>query len=142
MENSSFMTLNDTQHIIFKLKKQKTTQIGQIGEDRACRYLIDNGYSILYTNWRYKRLEVDIICTDPNNILVFVEVKTRSTKMFGDPQDFVNESKQRNLINAAEAYCHEFNHQGEIRFDIIGLVMVNQSVKEIKHYCDAFYEIE
>ncbi|MEZ5023718.1 MAG: YraN family protein [Chitinophagales bacterium] len=136
------MTLIDTQHIIFILKKQQTTKIGQIGEEKACRYLINKGYSILYTNWRHKRLEVDIICTDTNNTLVFVEVKTRSSKIFGEPQDFVNESKQRNLINAAEAYCHEFNHQGEIRFDIIGLLMTNKSIKEIKHYCDAFYEME
>ena len=58
-------------------------KIGQIGEDLACRYLLNNKYKIVDRNYREKWGEIDIICKDKNGVLVFVEVK--ALKMFHPP---------------------------------------------------------
>lgn len=140
MESLPFMTLICTQHIIFKLKKHLSQKNGQLGEQAACNFLKEQGYSIACRNWRTGRLEVDIICFDQMNTLVFVEVKTRSSKHFGAPGNFVDAKKRRHLMTAAEAYCQKFEHSAEIRFDIISIILVNETIQEIEHFCDAFYE--
>ena len=62
---------------------------GKKGEQMAADYLRSKGYQILETNWRMGHLEVDIIAIG-NNMLVFVEVKTRATNAFGEPEVFVD----------------------------------------------------
>ena len=66
---------------------------GVEGEQIAQNYLSNLGYKILETNWRFQKAEVDIIAKE-HNYLVFVEVKCRSSNIFGDPQTFVSEKKQ------------------------------------------------
>ena len=76
---------------------------GKFGENLALSYLKNEGYDILAVNWRYKYWEVDIVAKD-HFTLVFVEVKSRKSINFGEPSDFVDDKKQRNLIQAADAY--------------------------------------
>ncbi|MEZ5002773.1 MAG: YraN family protein [Chitinophagales bacterium] len=123
------------------MKKHSSQRNGLLGEQAACNFLKEQGYTIIYRNWRTGRLEVDIICFDPMKTLVFVEVKARSSKHFGAPGNFVDAKKRQHLMAAAEAYCQKFEHYDEIRFDIISIILANETIQEIKHYCDAFYEI-
>lgn len=93
------------------------------------------GYIILHQNWRFRRLEVDLIARD-KDVLVFVEVKTRSSTAFGLPHEFVDRKKQKNLIAAAGAYLQCNAYIGEIRFDIVSVFSATKEIEVIK---DAFW---
>jgi putative endonuclease len=109
---------------------------GKFGEKLAEEYLINHGYKILHTNWRAKRYEVDIIA-QKNNILVFCEVKYRSSNLFGEPETFVTRQKQKNIIKAAAMYVGRNYWQGENRFDIISVLKEDKTIK-INHIEDAY----
>lgn len=109
---------------------------GNIGEQTASRYLQDCGYQILAVNWRFKRWEADIIAKD-GDVLVFVEVKTRSSLAFGYPDEFVDDKKRKNLRYLAEAYLRYSGYQGEIRFDIVSVY--KREKLELQHIKDAFW---
>jgi putative endonuclease len=111
---------------------------GSWGEDLAANYLAQNGIEILHRNWRYKRAEVDIIGND-DGILVFIEVKTKSGTFMGRPEEVVGLKKKRMLFAAASAYMHTTGFEGEIRFDIIGIIGQPGCVDEMLHFKDAFY---
>lgn len=109
--------------------------VGRYGENLAENYLVSCGYQIICVNWRYKYWEVDIIARD-GDCLVFIEVKSRKTTLYGDPADFVDEKKQHNLIKAAEEYIYITSYIGEIRFDIVSVYLKDSRVELIK---DAFW---
>jgi putative endonuclease len=111
---------------------------GQKGEEMAAKHLENKGYLILETNWRFKNLEADIIAKI-SKILVIVEVKTRKSNYFGEPETFVNRQKQKNLIKAANEYILRNGLDLEVRFDIVSVIM-NDSTS-VKHIEDAFYPI-
>lgn len=111
--------------------------LGKIGEDIAAAFLTQKGYKILARNWRRGHEEIDIIAVD-NKTLVIVEVKTRKTDAFGDPDLAVTKGKQRSLIRVAEAYIQQENLDIDTRFDIISIVLSKQG-KQIEHIEDAFY---
>jgi putative endonuclease len=111
------------------------TELGKKGEKIAINYLIDNGYTILEKNYRYLKAEVDIIA-QKNNVLAAIEVKTRSTDYFGNPQDFVNPKKIKLLISAIDYYVNEKDLDVEVRFDIIAII--HQKTIKITHLKDAF----
>ena len=77
--------------------------LGKKGEMMAEAHLLKNGYTIVEKNWRFGRAEIDIIA-QKDHTLAIVEVKTRTTDWFGNPQDFVNHKKKGLLINAANEY--------------------------------------
>ena len=79
----------------------KKDELAKEGENIATKYLIDNDYEIICRNWFKNHLEIDIIAKK-NNRLIIVEVKTRNTDFFGNPQDFVSRKKQSNLIKATQ----------------------------------------
>lgn len=114
----------------------KHLQLGRDGETKALTFLKALGYRFMASNWRYKRLEIDLVFKD-KEVLVFVEVKARRSAAYGEPQEFVDIAKQRRLIRAASAYISAFRHQGEIRFDIVAVYM-GQS-EQIVHIKDAFW---
>ena len=114
----------------------KHNDLGMFGEELAVDFLIETGYTILETNWRYQKAEVDIIAQKENTV-VAVEVKTRSTNDFGDPQDFVNKKKIRLLTMAMDEYINRHHLDVEVRFDIVAITL-NKEL-EIEHLKDAFY---
>lgn len=111
---------------------------GRKGECLARRYLEKKGYEIVATNWRHRRAEVDIIARQ-SSWLVFVEVKTRANATFGRPEDFVTPAKERMLAGAAFAYIAETDYRGEVRFDVIGVVLPLDGTPVITHLEDAFF---
>ncbi|MDR1459393.1 MAG: YraN family protein [Bacteroidales bacterium] len=111
-------------------------QVGKEGELAARNYLENNNYVIRDVNWRYGSYEVDIIAQQ-NDILIFCEVKCRTSSFFGEPEVFVTKQKQRNIIKAADFYAKRNQWQGEIRFDIISVLMEREQV-QIKHIEDSF----
>jgi putative endonuclease len=100
--------------------------VGKDGEKLAARYLRRNGFRILYRNFRSKRGgEIDLICRDcRENTLVFVEVKTRSTDLFGPPHAAVTLAKQDRIIRGAKEWLRMLDDpRVSYRFDIIDVVM-------------------
>ena len=110
--------------------------LGEKGEEIAREFLIKNGYEIRHSNWRYRKKEIDII-TIKNNLLVVVEVKTRSNDYFENPKEAVTRNKQKFIINATDAYINEFDLNFEVRFDVIAITIINNKTK-IEHIEDAF----
>ena len=115
----------------------KHNELGKKGESLALIFLKNKGYTILAQNWRYGRAEVDIIA-QVEDIIVFVEVKTRSTDYFGYPEESVTAHKQQLMANAAEGYFDEFEIEAEVRFDIIAIIH-NVRQTSIHHFEDAFF---
>jgi putative endonuclease len=74
--------------------QNNSQNLGIEGEEIARKHLLKKGYEILDINWRFKKLEIDIISKQADTI-VFVEVKTRSNDVFGDPEVFVTKKKQK-----------------------------------------------
>lgn len=116
----------------------KHLETGKKGEAIAAEFLVSQGFQVLETNWRHRRLEVDLICKE-GDVLVFVEVKTRSTDFFGLPEEFVDKKKEELLARAAVEYIHQVNHDWAIRFDVVAVVLKNESEWEVRHLRDAFF---
>lgn len=113
-------------------------QTGKRGEQLALSFLQKKGFSILETNWRFSRAEVDIIAKE-GEVLVFVEVKTRTGRQFSPPEASVTKRKRELLIEAAGAYMEEIGHDWEIRFDIVTILLWSDLQYEITHFEDAFF---
>lgn len=113
----------------------KHNTIGLKGELLAQRFLISKGYNILATNWRLHKFEIDIIAEHTNELII-VEVKTRSTRHFGEAQQMVAAKKQLHLIEGAQAYIEENNINLPCRFDIISIYPNENNT--IEHFENAF----
>ncbi|MDH5399641.1 MAG: YraN family protein [Cyclobacteriaceae bacterium] len=115
----------------------KHLDTGIYGESMASEYLIKRGYVIKARNYRFGRAEIDIIA-EKDNILSFVEVKTRSDNSFGYPETFVSERKADKIREGAESYLEQNNWPGHIRFDIIAVEIIADRTPLISHFMDAF----
>lgn len=95
--------------------------LGQWGEARAAEWLEEKGYQVLARNWRCEYGEVDLIARH-GKVLVFVEVKARSSGRFGFPEEAVTPSKQQHLIDCALTYLQQHREQdGDWRIDVIAV---------------------
>ena len=115
----------------------KHNELGKKGEQLAVTLLEKKGYLIVERNYRFDKAEVDIIAQQ-KDVLAIVEVKTRSTVDFGNPQDFVKPKQIKNLVKAVDEYVTVNNLDVEVRFDIIAIVK-NGNHFDIEHLKDAFY---
>jgi putative endonuclease len=116
----------------------KHNELGLLGEQLAKTYLENAGYEVIDENWTHGKAEVDLIAYH-NKTIIFVEVKTRTGNGFGEPEDFVDNRKQKLLADAADEYIYLMNHQGEARFDIIAILFNNKNEHTLKHIEDAFW---
>jgi putative endonuclease len=114
-------------------------EIGKQGEELAVEYLIRNEYKILEKNWRFKKSEIDIIAKKEDKV-VFIEVKTRTSTFFQEPEKSVTLKKQKMIFIGANQYAQNLSDDIEIRFDIVSISLINNQQK-IKHIKDAFYPI-
>ncbi len=112
-------------------------ELGKFGEQLAAEYLAANGYEIIQRNYQFQKAEIDIIAKK-NDEMICVEVKTRNSDFFGDPQEFVTPGKIKNLVKAMNAYIVENDISLESRFDIIA-ILKNKKKQELTHYENAFY---
>ena len=119
--------------------KSYNKDIGSYTENIAATYLLSNGYSILDRNYRNKFGEVDIIC-QKDNIIIFVEIKSRYTNSFGSPLESVSCHKQKKIILLSKFYIlykklSDFN----IRYDVIEIYLNHlNNTYEVNHLEDAF----
>ncbi len=116
----------------------KHNKIGIKGEQLAAGFLLNKGYIILHHNWRAGKKEVDIIAFK-DDMLVILEIKTRSSCKVSYPEEAVNRKKQQFLKAAALAFSHAHPEYRNIRFDIISVLLDGDEVKEIIYFEEAFY---
>lgn len=111
--------------------------IGQTGENLAAHYLSAKGYSMLGAHVRVGHKELDLVCRDPNGVLVFVEVKTRTSSSFGEALDAVDPHKLARLLMAAKIYRFSESERGQWRIDVVAITLSqNFSLVEINHVED------
>jgi len=115
----------------------EANELGKQGEEIATAYLLKQGYQILDVNWRAGRNEIDIIAKD-KEFLVIIEVKSRRSDTFMEPEEAVTREKQQALIRAANAYIFRKNIDLETRFDIISIIH-NRNETRVNQLKDAFY---
>lgn len=116
-----------------------TKQIGDFGENAACRFLEEHGIKVLKRNYHERGGELDIIAKDGETI-VFAEVKTRISKSYGVPAEFVDFKKQEKIIKTAVSYLG--SDDIDMRFDVIEVMYEKKGeelfVTEINHIKGAF----
>lgn len=118
----------------------KHNELGVKGEILALEFLEKKGYVMQEINWRFEKTEIDIIARY-QNILVIVEVKTRTGNQFGFPEQAVGPQKQRNLAVATEEYLERNSLDIDVRFDVISITFKNDE-PQIYHIEDAFFPYE
>jgi len=115
----------------------KRIALGKTGEDLACRELERRGYAILARRYRLRIGEIDIVCRDGRTV-VFVEVKAREGKVFGEAAEAVTATKRRRIVALATEYLtrhHLADHP--CRFDVVSIQM-NEGRPEIEVFQGAF----
>jgi putative endonuclease len=121
--------------------KTHRQRLGQWGENLAARYLVEKGYSILRRNYRTPYGEIDLVScqeTLEGQVLVFVEVKTRSGQAFGYPEESITASKQEHLLAVAQYYLQQQpDWQGGWRIDVIAIQRLQQASVQIRHFENA-----
>lgn len=110
---------------------------GDAGEDAAVQHLERQGYRILARNWGCPYGELDVVA-EAGEVLVVVEVRTRSTGVWGDPSATVTFAKQRRVVKAALHFLFQHGLRGRmVRFDVVSVVGRGAAV-QVEHLPDAF----
>lgn len=112
-------------------------ELGTKGENIAEKYLQGKGLHILERNWIHEKNEIDIIASN-HEFIIFVEVKTRSTGYWGNPESAVSDSKIKRIVEASNSYLIMNNIEKPVRFDVIAIV-TNDKFTRIDHFEDAFF---
>jgi putative endonuclease len=113
-------------------------ELGRYGEQRAVQYLQENGYKIISRNYYSRYGELDIVCQKQREI-IFVEVKTRKTKLYGSPEESITYKKMQSMKKAALQYLHDYPAAFRgLRFDVISIFIDHQGKEDINHIENAF----
>ena len=110
-------------------------ELGQIGEEISGDYLAKKGYRILHRNWNLHRgCELDIVAMK-NNELHFIEVKTRTSDRYGEPQSAINYKKMKHLQKAIRAYRYQcYFYQIDAILDSIAIIYRSENDYDLTHY--------
>lgn len=114
--------------------KGNNVVVGRRGEELACEYLCKNKYSIIEVNYRSRYSEIDVVCQD-NDVLVFVEVRTRTSAEAADPEESLNKRKLNKLVRNATAYAAINKYNCPLRIDAVCIVLsAGGQTKRLTHY--------
>ena len=106
-------------------------ETGKKAEELSREFLVNKGYKILETNWRFYQKEIDIIA-EYNNQLVVVEVKSAMERYYNNASDLLSHRKMHHIVDAAEAYIIRKNIGMEVRFDLVVVIFSREGTK-IEH---------
>lgn len=112
--------------------------LGTLGEQAACDALLAGGYRIVARNYRVRDGEIDIVC-ERDGVLAFCEVKTRTSALFGLPEEAVTAAKRRRLRRLAAEFLHRERQRARaVRFDVFSITVSDGQVTELRHIVNAF----
>lgn len=135
--------MNSNHHVESQQQSDQRThskkEVGRVGEEMAVAELRQLGLSILELNAHVGRSgEIDIVAQE-GEVLVFVEVKTRTGSWMGSPEESVHKQKQQQLKRLARSWIHRHGMYGmEVRFDVVAIEM-NDHTKELRYLRNAFW---
>lgn len=113
--------------------------LGKWGEKRCEKFLKKQGYRTLARNYSCKTGELDLVMADPRGAVVFIEVKTRTSNDFAEPQDSITTGKKIKLKRTAGYFINVHKIQKRPhRFDVITVILDSKNGQTIKHYPNAF----
>lgn len=112
----------------------RSSHIGKKGELIAAAFLEEKGFKIVARNYRRRRGEIDLIVRR-DDWLIFVEVKTRTSTDFGEPEEFVDLKKARKIYDAAEEFIYSTDWHGHVRFDVISIML--GETESLRYFEDA-----
>ncbi|MFN0030934.1 MAG: YraN family protein [Flavobacteriales bacterium] len=116
---------------------ESTKAKGDKGEEEAAEYLRSMGYDILEMRWKFERYDLDLVAVNKTHI-VFVEVKTRYSDVYGEPWEAVNKAKRKNICRSADAYIQQHGIAMEPRFDIVSIIKIGNK-STLQHIEEAFW---
>lgn len=121
----------------------RNNDFGKWGEDCAARYMEEKGWYVRHRNWQKHHHEIDLVCIDQDStLLLFIEVKTRASEIWGAPDESIDLEKKNNLIRAARSYIFDFHLQHlEVRYDTINVIGTPEMGYEIVHK-EGAYNVE
>jgi putative endonuclease len=112
-------------------------RLGHWGETLAAKYLSQKGYAILERNARTPHGEIDLVAQQ-GNVIVFVEVKTRSSNLYGQPEEAITAAKKAHLLDAAATYLQTHPElDGDWQIDVIAIRRKKNAPPEIVHFENA-----
>jgi putative endonuclease len=107
--------------------------LGAYGERVAARRLVDGGMFVVDRNWRCDLGEIDLVLRD-EGVLVFCEVKTRTSAAYGHPLEAVTPAKAERLRRLAERWMEEHDaHPDGVRIDLVGVLVAERGKAEVEH---------
>jgi putative endonuclease len=113
--------------------------LGKWGEKRAAAFLTGKGFMVIARNYTCPAGEIDLISSDPDGAIVFVEVKTRRDELYAKAQDAVTAKKQRTMTQAAKSFIRNYKIKDKpLRFDVVAVVLGKKGKPQIRHYENAF----
>ncbi len=113
-------------------------KLGSRGEQAAEWFLRRQGYRIVTRNYLSKVGEIDLVALD-GSMIVFVEVKTRTSREYEDPESAVTPDKQQRVVSAARVFLRQTRSVGRAcRFDIVAITGTPEGELEIEHFINAF----
>lgn len=111
----------------------RNTGLGRYGERVAAQRLVDQGMVLLDRNWRCELGEIDLVLRD-GDVLVFCEVKTRSSAAYGHPLEAVTPTKGARLRRLAARWLEEHDvHPRDVRIDLVGVLLATRGAAEVEH---------
>lgn len=112
-------------------------RLGKAGEDAVCRHILQNGMRVRARNYRAGKGEIDLVAQD-GDTLVFIEVKTRTSTVYGTAAEAVGYKKQQMLLRTAQYFIAQQNaHNIAVRFDVAEVYAQGSSLR-IEYIKDAF----
>lgn len=121
-----------------KRKGEENVELGRRGEDAAARFLYRRGYDIVERNWKCAAGEADIIARD-GDVVVFVEVKTRTSIEKGLPSDAVDKRKREKYEKIAALFLMDYDAVDvPVRFDVVSLLVIGTDRALVRHHINAF----
>lgn len=118
--------------------KSKHIHTGKSGEAMAALWLQQHDFTILHCNWKHGRYEIDIVA-EKNDVLHFIEVKTRRSTRFGLPEESVDARKFRHMQTAAIAYQLAYPQRRRIQYDILAITLLPGQPPEYFFIEDVFW---
>ncbi len=104
-------------------------ELGALGETMAVSWLANKGYCLLFRNWRHAHYEIDIVAS-LENVVHFIEVKTRRNKKFGEPEESVDNKKISYLMKAGEAFQYQHPQWKRVQYDVLSISIAPNNTAE------------
>jgi putative endonuclease len=112
-------------------------ETGKKGEVLAVSYLQEQGFTVLHCNWRYSHYEIDVIATR-QEMLHFIEVKTRQSLAWGQPEESVSKDKIRSVVKAGVAFQAAFPYWKRVQYDVLSITITDNQPPEFFYIEDVY----